>query len=56
LEKFIKYHGGIPLEFRNKTKNKPKRSITDFYTDDDVDRLKELWKRDLNYFEYDFSK
>jgi hypothetical protein len=56
LEKFIKYHGGIPLEFRNKTKNKPKRSLTDFYTDDDVDRLKELWKRDLNYFEYDFSK
>jgi len=55
LEGFIKYHRGTPLGVDNKTKNKPKKSMRDFYTDDDVDRLKEIWKKDLNYFGYDFN-
>jgi len=50
---FLKNNNLPELHLENKTENK--KDYKTYYNEEQVDTLREIWKKDLEYFNYDFN-
>ena len=53
LNLFLKENKLPELPFENKTKGK--EDYKTYYSKEQVDTLRKIWKKDLDYFNYDFD-